>query len=189
MAQQHPPSGRAALVLFAHPQAHLSRVNRPLAEAARAVPGVQVHDLYESYPDFYIDVAAEQARLAAADIVVFLHPIQWYSMPSLLKEWVDAVLLPGWAYGEGGHALDGKTYWLAATTGSPAVAYSANGVHARPFDDYLPAFRQTAQLCGMRWETPHILHGAHQVGAAAVQAHVDAFAARLTHLLSGAHGT
>ena len=189
MAEQLPPSGRSALVLFAHPQAHLSRVNRPLAEAARAVPGVRVHDLYDSYPDFYIDVAAEQARLAAADVVVFLHPIQWYSMPSLLKEWVDAVLLPGFAHGEHGHALHGKTYWLVATTGSQADAYRAGAVHGRPFDDYLPAFRQTAQLCGMRWETPHILHGAHQVDAAAVQAHVDAFAARLALLLSGDHGT
>ncbi len=189
MAQQLPHSGRAALVLFAHPQAHLSRVNRPLAEAARAVPGVLLHDLYDNYPDFYIDVAAEQARLAAADIVVFLHPIQWYSMPSLLKEWVDAVLLPGWAYGEHGHALRGKTYWLVASTGSGAEAYRADGVHGRSFDDYLPAFRQTAQLCGMRWETPLILHGAHQVDAAAVQAHVDTFTARLTHLLSASHGT
>jgi glutathione-regulated potassium-efflux system ancillary protein KefF len=185
MAEQLSPSGRSALVLFAHPQAHLSRVNRPLAEAARTVAGVQVHDLYDTYPDFYIDVAAEQARLAAADIVVFLHPIQWYSMPSLLKEWVDAVLLPGWAYGEDGHALDGKTYWMVATTGSQADAYREGGVHGRPFDDFLPAFRQTAQLCRMRWEPPHILHGAHQVDGATVRRHQDAFLARLQGLLAG----
>lgn len=184
MPEAIPPPRRSALVLFAHPQAHLSRVNRPLAEAARAVPGVVVHDLYNTYPDFFIDVPFEQARLAAADIVVFLHPIQWYSMPALLKEWVDAVLLPGWAYGEHGHALEGKTYWMAATTGSPAAAYSAEGAHGRPFDDYLHAFRQTARLCGMRWAAPHILHGAHQVDAAAVQAHVDEFVARLTSALN-----
>ena len=184
MPEQSPLPQRTALVIFAHPQAHLSRVNRPLAAAARTLPRVDVHDLYETYPDFYIDVAAEQARLAAADIVVFIHPIQWYSMPSLLKEWVDAVLLPGWCYGEHGHALEGKTYWLVATTGSQADGYSADGVHGRPFDDFLPAFRQTAQLCGMRWETPHILHGAHQVDAAAVQAHVQAFVARLDALLA-----
>lgn len=189
MAEKSSHPGRTALVLFAHPQAHLSRVNRPLADAARAIAGVTVHDLYDSYPDFYIDVAAEQARLAAADVVVFLHPIQWYSMPALLKEWVDAVLLPGWAYGEHGHALAGKTYWMAATTGSQADAYSATGVHGRAFDDYLPPFRQTAALCRMRWEPPHILHGAHQVSAGAVQAHVDAFVARLQLLLSSANGT
>lgn len=175
------------LVVFAHPRAHLSRVNRPLAEAARTVPGVLVHDLYQAYPDFYIDVPAEQARLAAADIVVFLHPIQWYSMPALLKEWVDTVLLPGWAYGEHGHALECKTYWLVATTGSPAEAYRADGVQGRPFDDYLHAFRQTARLCRMHWEPPLILHGAQQLDAGALEAHTHAFLTRLTHLLQHPH--
>lgn len=188
MAEPSPQSRRSALVLFAHPQAHLSRVNLPLANAARKLPGVVVHDLYDSYPDFYIDVPAEQARVNGADVLVFLHPVQWYSMPSLLKEWIDAVLLPGWAYGEHGRALAGKSYWMVATTGSPADAYSVDGVHGRPFDDYLPAFRQTAQLCGMHWETPHILHGARQVDNAAVQAHVNAFTARLAVLLAGTDG-
>lgn len=174
------------LVLTAHPSLHLSRVNRRLADAARTIDGVQVHDLYQTYPDFYIDVAREQSLLASADVVVFLHPIHWYSMPSLLKEWVDAVLQPGWAYGSGGDALRGKVYWLVATTGSGADAYSAGGVHGRPFADYLPQFEQTAKLCGMRWEPPHILHGAHQVNAAAVEAHVAAFAARLAAFTSTA---
>ncbi len=173
---------KSILVIYAHPAPHLSRLNRPLADAARTIDGVTVHDLYDCYPDFYIDVPAEQARLAAADTVVFLHPIQWYSMPALLKEWLDAVLLPGWAYGEGGHALAGKTYWLVASTGSPAEAYSANGAHARPFADYLPPFEQTAALCGMRWEQPLILHGAHRVGEETVAGHIATFRARLRAL-------
>jgi glutathione-regulated potassium-efflux system ancillary protein KefF len=176
-----PPS--RALVLLAHPRPHLSRVNVPLAKAARALPGVEVRDLYDTYPDFYIDVAAEQASVERADIVVFLHPIQWYSMPSLLKEWVDTVLLPGWAYGEHGHALAGKTYWLVATTGSPGDAYGADGLHGRPLDDFLHAFRQTAQLCGMHWAEPLILHGAHHIEAAAIAAHQHAFVTRLGDLL------
>lgn len=167
------------LVIYAHPSTHLSRANRRLAEAARGVPGVQVHDLYDTYPDFYIDVAREQALLAAADVIVFMHPIQWYSMPSLLKEWVDAVLQPGWAYGQDGNALRGKRYWLVVTTGSLQHAYRAGGAHARPFADYLPPFEQTAAVCGMHWEAPHILHGAHHVSEAELAAHVAAFGARL----------
>ena len=167
------------LVLYAHPDAHLSRVNGRLAERARTIDGVQVHNLYDTYPDFSIDVGREQALLASADVIVFLHPIQWYSMPSLLKEWVDTVLQPGWAYGAGGNALTGKTYWLVVTTGSAEQAYRAGGPHEHPFAHYLPPFKQIAALCGMVWETPHILHGAHHVNEAALQAHVDAFAARL----------
>jgi glutathione-regulated potassium-efflux system ancillary protein KefF len=172
----------AILVIYAHAAPHASRVNRLLAQAAGALPRVLVHDLYERYPDFYIDVAAEQALLAAAGHVVFVHPIQWYSMPALLKEWVDVVLQAGWAYGKDGKALAGKTYWLVTSTGSPADAYSAGGAHGRPFDDYLPQFRQTAALCGMRWEEPLVLHGAHLVDDAALDAHVAAFVARLEQL-------
>ena len=187
MSDSFPPPERKALVLFAHARAHLSLVNRPLAEAALRVPGVEVHDLYDAYPDFFIDVAEEQARLARADIVVFLHPIQWYSMPALLKEWVDTVLLPGWAYGDNGHALDGKTYWLVATTGSPADTYRSDGAQGRPFDDYLHAFRQTARLCRMHWAPPLVLHGAHQIDAAGLEAHTQAFVARLRQLLQSPH--
>ena len=178
-----PAPPRKILVLFAHATRHLSRVNRKLADAARQLEHVDVHDLYEAYPDFYIDVAAEQARAQAADMLVLLHPLQWYSMPALMKEWVDAVLLPGWAYGHGGDALAGKTFLLAVTTGSPAEQYAQGQAHARPFDDYLPPFRQTAALCGMRWAEPHVLHGAHQIDDVDVERHVDAFVQRLTGFL------
>jgi putative NADPH-quinone reductase len=187
MATHPPQSPRKALVLFAHPRRAMSRVNRQLAEAAAGLAQVEVHDLYETYPDFYIDVPAEQARLAACDVVVFLHPIQWYSMPALLKEWVDTVLLAGWAYGEHGHALAGKTYWMVATAGSPEALYAEGATHGRPLNDYLHAFRQTAALCRMDWAEPHILYGAHQVDNAAVQAHVDGFVARLGALLASEH--
>jgi len=184
-------SGAHILVVYAHPTPHRSRVNRMQADAAREVPGVYVDDLYETYPDFYIDVAREQALVTRAQLVVFLHPIRWYSMPSLLKEWMDVVMVPGWAYGhEGGH-LTGKGYWLAATTGSPADSFAPGGLHGRPFADFLAPFEQTAALCGMQWLPPHILHGANLAGDDIIQAHVAAFRQRLegyTQTLSNAAG-
>lgn len=172
------------LVLYAHPAPHRSRINRRLAEAARSLDGVLLHDLYETYPDFFIDVPREQAAVEQAGLLVFLHPIRWYGMPSLLKEWVDTVLQPGWAYGPGATALQGKGYLLAATTGSPPEAYAPGERHGRPFADYLPPFEQTAALCGMHWWPPHILHGANNASAEAIEAHVAAFRARLADFLN-----
>ena len=86
-------------VIAAHPHWRESRVNLALLKAAQAAPGVEVNDLYDSYPDYAINVAAEQDRLARADLLVLLHPIQWYSMPPLMKLWMDDVLRYGWAYG------------------------------------------------------------------------------------------
>lgn len=174
------PGAPRILIVFAHSMPHASRVNRALVDAARRLANVTVHDLYETYPDFHIDVAREQALLGAADLVVFQHPIQWYSMPALLKEWLDVVLESGWAYGDDGNALRGKGYWLSVTTGSPVGSYQPGGAHQQPFEAFLPQFRQTAHLCGMRWLPPLILHGAHQVTHEEVDAHVGRFVALLS---------
>ncbi|MGZ3254051.1 MAG: glutathione-regulated potassium-efflux system oxidoreductase KefF [Burkholderiaceae bacterium] len=173
------PATPHILVIYAHPASHRSRINHQLLEAAKSLPNIQVHDLYETYPDFHIDIPREQELLAAADLVVFQHPIHWYSMPSLLKEWVDAVLEQGWAYGPGGTRLHGKDYWLVATTGGTTESYQKNGYHHHPFSAFLPPFEQTARLCGMRWLAPHILHGAHQVDESVVAKHVATYLERL----------
>jgi glutathione-regulated potassium-efflux system ancillary protein KefF len=100
-----------------------------------------------------------------------------------MKEWVDSVLEGGWAYGPGATALRGKGYWLAASTGSPEDSYRPGERHGRPFEAYLPPFEQTATLCGMHWWPPHILHGANGADAAAIEAHVATFGARLEAFL------
>jgi glutathione-regulated potassium-efflux system ancillary protein KefF len=173
MSEQH------ILVLYAHPAPHRSPVNRRLADAARATPGVVVRDLYDTYPDFDIDAERERALVQDARLLVFLHPIRWYGMPSLLKEWMDVVLVPGWAYGKPDSVLRGKGYWLVATTGSGPEAYQPGGLHGRPFADFLPPFEQTAALCGMDWIAPLLLHGAAHADEAAVEAHVAEFTRRL----------
>ncbi|PUA18320.1 NAD(P)H dehydrogenase [Glaciimonas sp. PCH181] len=168
------------LILYAHPRPHRSRVNRRLVQAASVLPNVHLHDLYETYPDFHINVRHEQALLKDADLVIFQHPIQWYSMPALLKLWVDTVLTQGWAFGPGGDALRGKDYWLVATTGASEDAYQEKGAHQWPFSAFLPPFQQTAQLCGMHWRAPHILHGAHSVDETTLDAHLALYQERLT---------
>src|SRR6218665_1140885 len=89
-------------LIAAHPAWRESRVNRRLRDGAQALAGelpLDIQDLYGSYPDYHIDVAAEQARVDRARLLVLLHPVQWYSMPALLKLWFDEVLTYGWAYG------------------------------------------------------------------------------------------
>ena len=172
------------LVLLAHPQMEHSRVNRHMERAASAAAAagggrVEVRDLYALYPDYWIDVAAEQARLASARLVVWQHPIHWYHMPPLMKLWVDEVLAFGWAYGPGGSALRGKDLWLVASTGGAEDAYRPDGYNRYFFDAFMPAYEQTAALCGMRFLPPLLLHGAHRARAEEVEAHAEVFVDRL----------
>ncbi len=169
------------LVLAAHPHLESSRVNRALARAATALGErhVEVRDLYALYPDYLIDIEAEQAALARARLVVWQHPIHWYSMPSLMKLWVDDVLAFGWAYGPGGTALRGKDLWLAATTGGPEDSYHPAGYNRYFFDAFLPPYEQTAMLCGMRFVPPLLLHGAHRVSDEDLARHTQLYTSRL----------
>ena len=171
------------LVLAAHPQLEHSRVTRTLMRAAARAPGgvsrIEVRDLYALYPDYWIDTAAEQAALAAARLVVWLHPVHWYSMPPLMKLWLDEVFAIGWAYGPGGQALRGKDLWLVASTGGPASSYRPDGYNRYFFDAFLHPYEQTAALAGMRWLPPLVLHGAHRVGEDVLAAHGEMLAERL----------
>ncbi|AZC95081.1 NAD(P)H-dependent oxidoreductase [Pseudomonas chlororaphis] len=54
-----------------------------------------VHRRQEQPP---ADVLAEQARIDRADALVLVYPVYWWSMPALLKGWIDRVFANGWAF-------------------------------------------------------------------------------------------
>lgn len=173
-------------LIAAHPNWRDSRVNRPLMDAVKAVARVALCDLYSRYPDYSIDVPAEQAALSRAQLVVLVHPIQWYAMPALQKLWLDDVLTYGWAYGDDpsvsgapARALAGKDLWLVASTGGPDTSYHPQGYNRYFFEAFLPPYEQTAAVCGMRFLPPLILHGAHSASPQAIDEHVRTFVQRL----------
>ena len=182
------PGAAEVLVVMAHPALERSRANRALLRAAQGAPGVEVRDLYELYPDFAVDVPAEQAALREADAVVLQYPIYWYAPPALLKEWLDVVWLHGFAYGRGGDALKGKRLLVACTTGGGPEAYDPKGMHGYPIEMFLKAMHQTAVLCGMGWERPFILHGAAVKTPAALAAEAERFRKRLCTLSAKCSG-
>jgi glutathione-regulated potassium-efflux system ancillary protein KefG len=149
------------LILFAHPAFHRSRANRALVDAVRDLERVTFHDLYEAYPDLMVDVPREQKLLEGCDAVVVQHPFYWYSAPALIKEWLDLVLTHGWAYGENGTALAGKTWLSAITSGGRQDSYRAGGYNRFSVEEFLRPFEATVHLCGMRWAAPFVLHASH----------------------------
>jgi glutathione-regulated potassium-efflux system ancillary protein KefG len=156
------------LVIYVHPVPHRSRVNGRLADAARRTPGVTFHDLYEQYPEAHIDVEHEQRLVEQHPVVVFQHPMYWYSTPALLKDWQDHVLEYGWAYGRGGVALRGKWLLTAISTGGPAVAYDGRPDHPT-VRALLEPIAHTARLCGMRYLPPLVQYGAHRIDDTALR--------------------
>jgi putative NADPH-quinone reductase len=169
------------LVLFAHLNLKGSRINRAMLEAIGDLDHVEIHDLLELYPDFYIDLRSERRALVAADLVVLQHPIYWYSAPAIIKHWQDLVLERGFAYGPGGTALRGKAMLQAVSTGGPVETYCPGGAHGAPLADYRRPFQQMARFTGMHPLPPLVIQG----GLTATDAQIAAHAARYRAMLAG----
>lgn len=153
-------STRRILVLFAHPSLDRSEANGPMAEAVRELDGITLVDLYAEYPDFQIDIEREQQRLLEHDVIVFQHPLYWYSTPAILKEWQDLVLEHGFAYGTNGTVLHGKIFFNAITAGGKESAYMAEGINHFTIRELLQPLEQMARLCGMTYLPAFALFGA-----------------------------
>src|SRR5688500_16704379 len=123
------------LVIFAHPRFESSVVQRKLLDRVGDIDAVTIHDLYGAYPDFHIDAEFEKARLLQNDIVVLQHPFYWYSVPAIIKEWLDLVLEFNWAYGPEGTALHGKFLMSVVSTGGDRHAYGPSGRNRFPVDE------------------------------------------------------
>ncbi|WP_367871285.1 NAD(P)H-dependent oxidoreductase [Luteolibacter sp. Populi] len=173
------------LVVFAHPAFQRSRVNRALVKVAESIEDVTVHDLYETYPDFLIDVRDEQKLMEEHDAVVIQHPFFWYSSPALVKEWLDLVLEYRWAYGEGGDRLKGKILAQAISAGGPEDAYRREGSNFFTVRELLAPYEQTARLCGMGYAQAFTVHGANDLNPAALAECSQRYASWLSALCDG----
>ncbi|MGB8956214.1 MAG: NAD(P)H-dependent oxidoreductase [Tumebacillaceae bacterium] len=151
------------LVIVAHPNLAESRINKRLVRALEDTQGVTVHHLYNEYPDFNIDVEREQKLLLEHDRIVLQFPFYWYSSPALLKQWEDAVLAYGFAYGHDGTALHGKEFMLALSTGGPQEAYQAGGYNQFSMSELLKPFQATSNLIGTKFLPSFLIHGIFQV--------------------------
>ena len=154
-------NSKRILILFAHPAMQKSRVNKKLISDIQNLEGITFHDLYESYPDFHIEVQREQDFLVSNDIIVWHHPFYWYGAPSILKEWIDLVLEHGFAYGRTGKALEGKQVLTTITSGGRREAYQPGGFNNYSIRQLLAPFEQTVRLCNMEYLPPFAVHGTH----------------------------
>jgi NAD(P)H dehydrogenase (quinone) len=94
------------------------------------------------------DIVREQRKLLWADTLILQFPLWWFSMPAILKGWVERVYAYGFAYGVGEHSdlrwgdrygegtFKGKRAMLVVTAGGWESHYSARGING-PIGDIL----------------------------------------------------
>jgi len=118
------------------------------------------------------DVEEEQGKILAADAVILVFPLWWFSMPAIMKGWVDRVFAAGLAYGyqgagnayrygEGGFA--GKRALLAVSIGGPAEDYAPRGING-PLEQLLfPITHGTLFFSGMQVLPSFAVYGAARI--------------------------
>ncbi|GFD73910.1 NAD(P)H oxidoreductase [Tenacibaculum sp. KUL113] len=154
---------KKVLILFAHPKFEQSRVNSTLVNRLKNKVHVTFHDLYENYPNFHINIQREQELLLQHDIIIWHHPLYWYSSPAILKQWKDLVLEFNWAYGPEGKVLHNKTIFNVITTGGSREVYCTDGYNTYTINEFLRPYEQTAKLCGMNYLSPFAVMGTHNL--------------------------
>ena len=94
----------------------------------------QVEETYASQNNsFANDVEAELQKLEWCDLLILQFPLWWFSLPAIMKGWVDKVFVADRVYGRGKWydegAFKGKKAMLALTTGGGPVSYGEVGLH------------------------------------------------------------
>jgi glutathione-regulated potassium-efflux system ancillary protein KefG len=173
------------LILFAHPRFEKSKTNRALLENIERQEGITLHDLYEQYPDFNIDIDREKELLLAHRIIIWHHPLYMYSAPAILKQWIDLVMEHGWAHGRGGDNLKDKIVFNTLTAGGTREAYAAGQHNNFTIREFLTPFEQTATLCKMIYLPPFAVHGTHLLKAQDLESYARLYRSLLEKLAKG----
>lgn len=144
------------------------------------------------------DIAAEQDKLRWADAVIFQFPMWWFSMPAILKGWIERVYAYGFGYGVGIHEgerwgdrygegkLMGRRAMLSITIGGRAPHYADRGVNGALDDVLFPIQHGVLFYPGMAVLPPHVVYQADHLGREGWLAAAEAFESRLDGLFTDA---
>ena len=132
------------------------------------------------------DVRTEQAKVAAADLVLFHFPVWWFGMPAILKGWVDRVFSRGFAYSAGrkydrGH-FKGKRAMLCITTGTASTLYEPDGIDGDLLHVLWPIHNGMLAYTGFTVLTPYVAWMPGRVSADDRAAYLVAYRERLATL-------
>lgn len=106
------------------------------------------------------DIAAEIAKVQWCDLLILNFPLYWFSMPAILKGWLDRVMISGVFYGgrriydRGG--MRGKRALVTLTLGGREHMFGAEGIHGEIHTLLRPLLQGSLGYCGFEVLPPFI---------------------------------
>jgi NAD(P)H dehydrogenase (quinone) len=136
---------------------------------------------------FAPEVEAEIAKMESADLMIWQFPLWWFSLPGVLKGWVDKVFAFNRIYGRGRlydtGILRGKRALLSLTTGgSGEPAYQPGGINGDINGVLRPIQRGMLEFVGFDVLKPQIVWGPAQITEEERKAALAAWRARLKQI-------
>lgn len=135
------------------------------------------------------DIAAEQAKVDEADHLILQFPLWWYSVPAILKGWLERIMALGYTYGAGRMfnrgGMAGKRAMLSFTTHGQESAYGDDGWHG-PIGNTVTPLHQGLRFVGFDVLQPFVAYNVVRASDAERQAILDVFEERVAHLASAA---
>lgn len=135
---------------------------------------------------FAPDIAAELEKVKRADLIIFNFPIYWYSMPAIMKGWIDRVFVSGYCYGgsriydRGG--LRGKKAMLAFSLGGQVHMFGPGAVHGELDALLQPIQRGMLGYVGLSVLPPFAAFHVPYISTEARQAYLDQYREHLLTL-------
>jgi NAD(P)H dehydrogenase (quinone) len=135
---------------------------------------------------FSPEIQGEIDRLFAADLLILQFPLWWYSVPAIMKGWIDRVFAYGVTY-DFGHTWDrgvmqGKRAMLAFTTGAPETTFATDGRNGDLERVLWPLHAGVLALCGFDVLQPFTGWAPAWVGDEGRQAILEQYADRLRNI-------
>jgi glutathione-regulated potassium-efflux system ancillary protein KefG len=167
------------LVISGHPNMENSVFTKQILEKFKTQSNITINQLVENKT---LDVAKEQDLLINHDVIVFQFPLWWYGVPSVMKNYIDKVFGWGFAYGDGGDKLKGKTFLMSTTTGGDKVAYSQEGYNRFPVADFLKPLNGLIHLSQGKYAPEYVIYSCNPNPQSQIKP--DAFNGEIEKLLA-----
>jgi NAD(P)H dehydrogenase (quinone) len=137
---------------------------------------------------FAEEIETEQQKVEWCDLMIWQFPLWWFSVPGILKGWVDRVFAMGRFYGEGkmyaSGVFAGKKALLSLTTGSAEERYLKNGLQGDLYGMLKPIHRGMLQFVGFSVLRPHVVYGPARLTATQRELELARWSERLKHIFS-----
>jgi len=149
-----------ALIILAHPRYHSSLANKTIIEELKnSDQNHEIRNIHSLYPDYNIDVQAEQEALLRHETIVLQYPFYWLNLPAILKHWIDEVFQYQFAYGSQGDKLKGKNLIPSFTVGAAENEYRLSGKHHMRIYEFCKSLEHTVYYAQMNYIDPICFFG------------------------------